>query len=254
MIYVSHLLEDDEMKELLQSTSLGIESIEFSIAENLDHLEQTLITYEKRLERMGCEELILHGPFLDLNPAAYDSLVAKATKERYEQAYTAAKKLGAKKIIYHSCFMPGVYLCEGWADRVAAFYQEFLEDKSKEIQILMENVLDPVPALLWESAERILHPAFGLCLDVGHVNCYSREPLGKWISENGPYVKHFHVHDNRGDRDAHLAVGQGTVDWEDAATWLKSGVDCTIECSTLEAVVKSYETLQLGISARTAVV
>ena len=43
MIYISHLLPDDEMKEIISQTGVGIESIEFSIADNLDHLYKWLI-------------------------------------------------------------------------------------------------------------------------------------------------------------------------------------------------------------------
>ena len=36
MIYISHLLPDHEMNEIIEQTGVGIESIEFSIADNLD--------------------------------------------------------------------------------------------------------------------------------------------------------------------------------------------------------------------------
>ena len=35
MIYTSHLLEDTQMQEVVRECATGIESIEFSIAENL---------------------------------------------------------------------------------------------------------------------------------------------------------------------------------------------------------------------------
>ena len=53
MIYISHLLPDEEMQELLKSSELGVESIEFSISENLDHLDKTIETYKERLVKMG---------------------------------------------------------------------------------------------------------------------------------------------------------------------------------------------------------
>lgn len=40
MIYTSHLLEDTQMQEVVRECATGIESIEFSIAENLDRLEE----------------------------------------------------------------------------------------------------------------------------------------------------------------------------------------------------------------------
>ena len=244
MIYVSHLLEDNEMKEIVQRTGVGIESIDFSIPYNLDHLGETLKAYERKMEFIGARNLTLHGPFLDLNPAAFDSEIARVTRQRYEQAYAAAKALGAKKIIYHSCHVPAVYMQEGWAPRVVAFYREFLEDKTEEIEILMENVLDPVPELLWECAKEIRHPAFGLCLDVGHAHCFSRVPLSQWLEECGPYIKHFHVHDKLGDRDSHLAAGDGTIPWEEVGHWLGRVRDWTIECNRQEDVWKTWEVVR----------
>ena len=97
MNYISHLLDDKSMKKLISQTGMGIEGIEFSISENLDHFEQKLKEYEKRLEQLEAPALTVHGPFLDLNPMAYDSLIQHATRTRYEQAYEAARRLGAKK-------------------------------------------------------------------------------------------------------------------------------------------------------------
>lgn len=229
MIYFSHLLDDNEMKQLLKNPGTGLESIEFSISENLDHLDQKLQAYEKRLAYMGYPELTLHGPFLDLNPAAFDSMVAEATRTRYEQSYLAAKKLGAKKLILHTCFLPDVYMIPGWADRVADFYRRFLADKDDTVQILLENVLDPYPTPVWDIAAQLAHPAVGLCLDVGHANCYSEVAMSEWCRILEGKVRHLHVHDNDGTKDAHLALGEGTIPAEPFIPLLKVA-DCTVEC------------------------
>lgn len=126
MIYVSHLLRDEEMKELVEELEVGVESIEFSISENLDHLSEHIKTYRKRLQFIGTRELTLHGPFLDLNPVAYDSRVRRVTMERFIQCYEAAQELGAKKIVYHTCYHPGIYFLIGWAERMEEFFHEFL--------------------------------------------------------------------------------------------------------------------------------
>lgn len=82
MNYVSHLLDDMDMKEVIGQTGAGVESIEFAISENLDCLEEKADRYEKRLEEMGCRNPILHGPFLDLNPMTFDSLDPGCHKEK----------------------------------------------------------------------------------------------------------------------------------------------------------------------------
>lgn len=244
MLYISHLLEDSEMRQMVSDTGMGVESIEFSIAENLDRMEEKIRLYEQRLDYIAGEKtkrnLTLHGPFLDLNPAAFDSLVQKATLERYEQCYRAAQILDAKKIIFHSCFIPAVYFPEGWALRAADFMNRFLDNKSDDIQILMENVWDPFPQLLREAAEQIAHPGFGICLDVGHAHCYSGRSCEEWIQMLMPFIRHLHLHDNLGDADSHMGLGNGNIRSEHILALLREGTDATIECYTAADVMQTY--------------
>ena len=43
MIYISHLVLDDDMKALVKEYGTGIESIDFSISDNLDQLSGNLL-------------------------------------------------------------------------------------------------------------------------------------------------------------------------------------------------------------------
>lgn len=246
MLYFSHLLRDEEMREIVRETGMGIESIEFSIAENLENLDKKLISYEKRLEYMECPALTLHGPFLDLNPVTFDSRIREVTMARYRQSYEAAKKLGASKIIYHTCHVPDFYLLIGWAERMADFYREFLEDRDENIQVVMENVLDRKPEPLLEVGDRVSRPSFGLCLDAGHANCYSPVSCLEWLETLKPRLSHLHLHDNRGKRDEHRAFGSGTLPAGElilAAREIEN-LTCCIECGAQEAVLESYEKIK----------
>ena len=62
---------DHEMNEIIEQTGVGIESIEFSIADNLDHLNDSIGSYRERLKFMDCRGLTLHGPFMNIDPAAF---------------------------------------------------------------------------------------------------------------------------------------------------------------------------------------
>ena len=42
------------------------------------------------------------------------------------------------------------------------------------------------------------------------------------ISELRPLIRSSHLHDNKGDRDAHLWPGDGTIAWDEAIGELKS--------------------------------
>ncbi len=47
MIYISHLFPDDQMEELIRQSGMGVESIDFSIADNLDHFSESIDVYRK---------------------------------------------------------------------------------------------------------------------------------------------------------------------------------------------------------------
>ena len=173
MIYISELLSDSDMARLLRETGAGVELVRFSVGMNLDRLEMEIDNARRRLRAWGDPPCTVHGPFLDLNPVSWDPAVASLSARRYEQAYEAAAALGASKIVYHTCYVPATNMPEGWSNRCAAFYREFLKGKGASPAVVMENVFDPDPQLLREVAERVDHPAFGLCLDVGHAHCYA---------------------------------------------------------------------------------
>lgn len=212
-IYLSHLISDRELAELTRCYHCGLESIEFSIGHELDHFEASMEQYRQRLTDMGSPRLTLHGPFLDLNPAAYDSLIRRVTRERFEACYRAGQLLGAEKIVFHSCFVPQVYYLTGWAERIIEFFEEFLDGK-QGIGICLENVLDPEIAPIRQIAETISHPDFGLCLDVGHAHCYSKHSVTVWAEELAPWIRHLHLHDNDGSGDQHQALGRGNIPFE----------------------------------------
>ena len=158
MIYLSHLIPDQEMSELFLTYPVGLETIEFSIASCLNHFTDTLHEYSRRIEQMNPAAVSVHGPFLDLNPASYDSIIRAATRERFEQAYAAARALNATKIIYHSCFIPQINYYEGWIEQAVPFWKKFLDDKPTDITICMENVFDGFPSYIKKVIQQVNHP------------------------------------------------------------------------------------------------
>lgn len=51
----------------------------------------------------------------------------------------------------------------------------------------------------------------GICLDLGHAHLGDGIPAAMDIM--GPRIRSVHVHDNLGDKDAHLWPGDGSIDW-----------------------------------------
>jgi sugar phosphate isomerase/epimerase len=89
------------------------------------------------------------------------------------------------------------------------------------VKILVENLQGEVtrPAHLVEVLTSGHFRDIGVCLDVGHAN------LGDGVSaafgELRSYIRSSHLHDNKGDKDAHFWPGDGTIAWDEALAELK---------------------------------
>ena len=59
------------------------------------------------------------------------------------------------------------------------------------------------------------------------------------------YVSHIHINDNFGDIDSHLAIGEGSMDYDYIISELNKFDDVTIliEVKTTEDFIKSYDYL-----------
>ncbi|HJP29807.1 MAG TPA: sugar phosphate isomerase/epimerase family protein [Candidatus Latescibacteria bacterium] len=57
------------------------------------------------------------------------------------------------------------------------------------------------------------HPNLGFCLDTGHALVAGRENAHAFPAAMGERLVAFHLADNAGDRDSHLAPGHGRVEW-----------------------------------------
>ena len=112
-IYVSQLFSEDKVSELVKDYNIGIEIIEFGIGYTLDKDDNGVVEFcEIMGDLIKRRPLSVHGPFLDLNPASFDSMIKNVTLTRYNQAYNIAKKLGADRIVFHSCYYEDIYFKE----------------------------------------------------------------------------------------------------------------------------------------------
>lgn len=88
------------------------------------------------------------------------------------------------------------------------------------------------PADLAARAAALNHRAVGLCLDTGHAHLTTG--VAAALAAMGPHIVTFHVHDNDGRSDIHLAPPFGTIDWGAFVAGVEAlGWDepLTLECS-----------------------
>lgn len=246
-IYVSQLFSDEEVSELLSKRKIGVEIIDFGIGMVLDKEDNGLGDYLNRMgDKIAGKSLSLHGPFLDLNPASFDSLVLEATKKRYNQVYSIAKKLGADRIVFHSCYLENIYYKDAYVSNSIKFWNEFLADKDDSIEIHIENVYESEMDHLIEIIDGVGNKKLSICLDIGHVNCYSKYPPEEWIEKLGCRIGHFHLNNNDGIRDSHQGLRNGSLNIDNILKVIKkhcANSSMTFEISDFSQLDESIEVL-----------
>lgn len=151
-------------------------------------------------------QLLVAGPFLDLNPGSTERLIVQATRQRFDEAHAYALALGATEIVYLSSFLPIVYLAsyeEGWVEHSIAFWRSYLESVDPGITITLGNTFEFTPNVLVRIVEAVGRPNFRLALDLGHFLVYSRLDLESWLAQIAPHCATVYVHSNEGQHDTH---------------------------------------------------
>lgn len=90
------------------------------------------------------------------------------------------------------------------------------------VKLLIENLQGQVaqPAHLVEILNVGHFQDIGVCLDVGHAHLGEGVPAA--MTELKNHIRSSHLHDNQGDKDAHLWPGDGTIAWDETLAELKS--------------------------------
>ena len=215
---------------------LGLEINHTCISEDLDsrRRDELIAAIRRDLKEVyGAESAVysaqaplLHGPFTEIYPAAIDYRARDMARLRLEEAYQVCLAVGARRMIVHSGWLPFIYFKDWQAEKGAAFWLDFMADKPSDFEIMVENVLEDEPDMLAAFMAKAADPRIRLCLDVGHANaacagdsviagdaaCAGDDAIRRWIELLGPFIGHFHLHNNDGRSDSHSAFDEGTLD------------------------------------------
>lgn len=206
-IYISTTASD--APEVARRWGFGIEIAEYCTAWNMDDaFAQTDAQVRKNLE--GISSWVLHAPFNELFPCAIDRKARQLAADRYREAIALAKGYGARKVIIHGGYNRWLYYPVWYVDQSILFWKQFLEE-DPGVEIVLENVLEEDPAWLLDIVKGVGNPCLRLCLDVGHVNAYSKVPVMQWLEICGSDISHLHIHNNDGSWDTHSALDQGSI-------------------------------------------
>lgn len=194
-----------------------------------------------------------HGAFIDLGLHSEDPAIAAISRGRIQTDMGTAMQLGCRKVIFHTGFNPLVPVSlyeDQFIERHAAFWPA-VADQWPGVTICLENMWESSPHLWGRLLRRIDHPQVAMCLDVAHAHAYGDFAVDAWMDHLKGQIVHMHWNDNHGDKDSHLAIGDGNLPWNKVIARTRSLEEATtvvLELSSLGAIRQSVRHLsQLNI-------
>lgn len=197
----------------------GIEISRFGKLRELDlNFDYTLNEYKSILNDFE-GEISLHGFFSNLSVGSKDPLIKEVSEKRYYQSFELAAELGAKTVVFHTCFNNLLkhkeYNNSFFLNNIE-FFKEFIPNFEREgIIATMENVHEPTPDFIRSLVATINSPNFKVTLDIGHVNLHSKILPADWIRAYGIMLHHMHIHNNFKNEDSHSSLLNGSVDFKE---------------------------------------
>jgi sugar phosphate isomerase/epimerase len=183
-------------------------------------------------------ELTIHSPTVDLNPASLNVGIREETTKQLKETIDLAAAIGASTITTHPGYAKRINdtltkqsldfalsSLKGWV--------EYAEDIG--VQPAIENMPRNEKYFCTEVSQ---HKYFvDTCgslatIDVGHA--HTNEAILEFMQADFP-VAYYHVSDNDGRSDQHLAIGAGTINWNH----LRGIKKAIIEVNDYETVKKS---------------
>lgn len=183
-------------------------------------------------------KISFHGVFQDVTIHSSDQKIAETSRERILGSLEVANALNAKQVIFHGNLNPLVlneYYKKNWLDRNMNFWQQVLDIYKGTV--LLENVWEPDPEVYRILLNQVGSPRLKVCFDIGHANVYSRVSFEEWIATLGQDIQYLHLSDNNGEKDEHMEIGAGKINWQKITATLKDAKlapEVVLENGTIE--------------------
>ena len=246
-IGASHLASEDIPLE---------ESLE--IFEALNKIEYFEITHERPFREISDDknmiELInsyelkytIHSAYTDLNIASFNKAIQKASINEIERSIDFAVDIDSDIVVIH----PGIvsYTARNQVDLVYSLGRESLIElrdyaNDRGVNPCIEN-LPAIQGFMYQDInllnETLTELDMPMTLDIGHAHTAGFAPEEMYFD----CVKHIHVHDNPGDDDTHLTLGEGSLAVNDFFdVFMSKGYDgiYMLELHSVDSIKKSLE-------------
>ena len=233
--------------------------IEFELEKTLDFIENLGIEYAELVHQYPAEfidsEILesyslkysIHAPFMDVNIASPQDQSRLNSIAQIKSSIDLANEINAEAVVVH----PGLisFLANKYFKKEV---YEFANQSIKEIGDYAKNLgvmatIENMPnfeSMIYQNIsdlnQLLVENEMHMTLDIGHANHVGYAP-DEMIFDS---IKHVHVHDNLGDDDSHLPLGEGSIDLKYIINTLESknydGI-YMLEVNDYDSIKKSYE-------------
>ncbi|OQC71436.1 MAG: endonuclease IV [Euryarchaeota archaeon ADurb.Bin009] len=185
----------------------------------------------------------VHAPVADINIASENEHLRRASVRVVSDLADLCDRIGAGRLVIH----PG----HTWGEEMRGVAERALNRSLSDLATIQQDVnvrlaLENMGA--WDICffrepgflARLADGGLGFALDVGHAHVNGN--LGPFLEEGGAI--HVHLHDNCGNRDDHLACGEGSIDFRRVLRVLPRSATKVIEPASFRQYEKSIEYLR----------
>ena len=225
---------------------------EFTHWEIVSEGEHYLPLVMRRLEAVAPSYKVkfsIHAPITDVNIAALSDRMREAATMEIIATMEQAIQLKADTVTFHPGFQsmvtPGM---ESRAVEKAKRSIRTIDRLMNEFGIIA--ALENMPSLKFmigtgakELNEMVDGTNMKICFDIGHANTVNQ--IDEIIDLLGDRIKNVHIHDNNGNNDDHMTIGDGKIDFGKVLKRLSNYKGrYVIESRTLESAVISRDRLK----------
>ncbi len=241
------------LDEIVSFAGMGFDYLELAMDPPMAH-HSSISAGKKEIARALQDNglgLVCHLPTFVSTADLTDSLRQASVVEML-CSLEVAVELGAEKVVLHPSMVGG--MGPFVMTKVKSYAFDFISEmvvaaRQLNVTICLENMFPRnLLGVLPEDFEQFFRafPSLKLTLDTGHAHI--ADPKGhclqKLVEQFGKQIGHLHFSDNKGRRDDHLAIGEGTINFPQLVRSLKAiGYDDTL---TLEVFDKDRAKLVAG--------
>jgi sugar phosphate isomerase/epimerase len=183
--------------------------------------------FQKVADRLKASSLscTLHAPFHELSIGALDPFIREASRNKLRKAFELIPEFKPESIVCHLGFEENKhgYKEEKWFEYSLEGWQELLDiAESYQTPLMLENTYEQTPVQLKKMLTALDSQYARFCLDVGHTLTFAKNTWQDWLPELEPWLGQLHLHDNHGEKDTHLPIGQGEINYKEFFTYLKA--------------------------------